>query len=158
MNQIPIPRFTANDPAFQRIVNCAAQLICTTPEFDDLAAEVGLESHTNGVTDPAQRAQLRAELDGLIAHVYGLTEEEFSHILSTFPLVEDEVKEAALDEYRKLAPNPELLSLIASGESETVEFKQAACRNPHTGRNDNNMRNNIVEAVAAFMNGSGGTL
>lgn len=158
VNQISVPRLTAKDTTFQPIVSRAARLICTTPEFDDLAAEVGLGSHANGVTDPAQRAQLRAELDGLIAHVYGLTEEEFSHILSTFPLVEDEVKEAALNEYRKLAPNPELLSLIASGESATVEFKQAACRNPHTSRNDNNMRNNIVEAVAAFMNSSGGTL
>ena len=31
-----------------------------------------------------ERAKLRAELDGIIAHLYGLTEEEFKHILSTF--------------------------------------------------------------------------
>jgi len=156
--QLPIPYLTPKDPAFQPIVGRAAQLICTTSEFDDLAAVVGLGNHENGVTDPAQRAQLRAELDGLIAHVYGLTEEEFSHILNTFPIVAEEVKEAALHEYRKLAPDPELMSLIATGETESLEFKIGACRNPHTGKNDNRMRDNITKAVAAFMNSSGGTL
>ncbi|MCB8944537.1 MAG: putative DNA binding domain-containing protein [Ardenticatenaceae bacterium] len=158
LNQLAMPRFTEQDPTFQAIVSRVAQLICTTPEFDDLAAAVGLGSHAHGVTDPTQRAQLRAELDGLIAHVYGLTEAEFSHILSTFPLVADEVKEAALHEYRQLAPNPELLTLIGGGESESIEFKQAACRNPYTGKQDNSMRDNISKAVAAFMNSSGGTL
>lgn len=43
----------------------------------------------------------RAELDGMIAHLYGLTEEEFAHILSTFPIVKQEVKSAAMEEYRK---------------------------------------------------------
>ena len=48
-------------------------------EFDALAKEVGLGSHRSGVTAPAARAQLRAELDGLIAHLYALTESEFAH-------------------------------------------------------------------------------
>lgn len=97
-----IPRFTEKDPAFAPIVHRAAQLICTTPEFDDLAKEVGLDSHSNGVTDLEQRAQIRAELDGLIAHVYGLTEAEFAHVLTTFPLVDDAVKAAALQAYQAL--------------------------------------------------------
>ena len=53
-----------------------------------------------GATDPTERAKLRAELDGLIAHLYGLTEEEFAHILTTFPLVPDPVKVAAQNAYR----------------------------------------------------------
>ena len=53
-----------------------------------------------GVTDPVERAKLRAELDGLIAHLYGLTEEEFAYILTTFPLVPDPVKVAAHNAYR----------------------------------------------------------
>jgi predicted HTH transcriptional regulator len=112
-----------------------------------------------GVTDPAQRAQLRAELDGLIAHVYGLTDAEFSHILSTFPLVDEAVKEAALQEYRRLAPDPALLALIAGGESAGVEFKEAARRNPYTGKDDGQkMSDNVVKAVAGLLNRSGGTL
>jgi type I restriction-modification system DNA methylase subunit len=100
--QFPVPRLSAKDKAFAPIVERAAKLICTTPEFDDLAKEVGLGSHENGVADTRERARLRAELDGMIAHLYGLTESEFAHILSTFPLVADEVKSAAMDEFRKI--------------------------------------------------------
>ena len=95
-----VPRLSKNDAGFQPMVERAAGLICTTPEFDDLAAEVGLGSHKNGATNPVERARLRAELDGLVAHLYGLTEEEFAHILSTFPLVATEVKDAAMQAYR----------------------------------------------------------
>ncbi|MBB1091956.1 hypothetical protein HUU61_11705, partial [Rhodopseudomonas palustris] len=97
-----IPRLTAVDPAFNPIVTRAAQLICTTPAFDSLAAAVGLHSHRDGVTDSTKRATLRAELDGLIAHLYGLTELEFAHVLSTFPLVADDIKTAAMGAYRVL--------------------------------------------------------
>jgi hypothetical protein len=98
--QIPIPRLSSGDPYFAPLVERAARLICTTPEFDDLAREVGIGSHQNGVTDPTERARLRAEIDGLVAHLYGLTEPEFAHILSTFPLVAEPVKVAALQAYR----------------------------------------------------------
>jgi hypothetical protein len=109
MDEVRIPRLTATDAAFGPIVERAARLICTTPEFDDLAREVGLRPHPGplpkgegkyGATDPAERARLRAELDGLIAHLYGLTHDEFAYILTTFPLVPQAVKDAALEAYR----------------------------------------------------------
>ena len=62
---------------------------------------MGLKSHKDGVTDPAGRLKLRAELDAIIAHLYGLTEEEFAHILSTFPIVPQEVKHATMEEFRR---------------------------------------------------------
>lgn len=99
--QLPVPRLTEKDPEFGPIVERAARLICTTPEFDGLAREAGLRDHRDGVTDPDERAKLRAELDGIIAHLYGLTEDEFTHILSTFPLVDQRTKDAALEEFRK---------------------------------------------------------
>ncbi len=37
----------------------------------------------------------------MIAHLYGLTEDEFAHIPATFPLVEQSVKDAMLEAYRK---------------------------------------------------------
>ncbi len=158
--QLPVPRLTQKAPAFSPIVERAAKLICTTPEFDELAAEVGLGNHHNGVTDEVERAKLRAELDGMIAHIYGLTETEFKHVLSTFPLVADDVKDATLAEYRRLAPDPELISLINDGEGPQVEFKEAARRNPHTGRDGGQkISDNILKAVAGFMNSeTGGTL
>lgn len=113
--QLPVPRLTKNDRNFNDIVQCAAKLICTTPEFDELAQEVGLGSHQQGVTDETERAKLRAELDGMVAHLYGLTEDEFSYILTTFPIVNAIVKEAALEAYRNFAPifaESERLALI----------------------------------------------
>ncbi len=98
--QLPMPRLTNGDRFFDSIVHRAAQLICTAPEYDDLAAEVGLGSHQNGMTDPAGRAKLRAELDGIIAHIYGLTAAEFAYVLTTFPLVAEPVKVEALEAYR----------------------------------------------------------
>ena len=98
--QLPVPRLTETDAAFPPIVERAAKLTCTTPEFDELAKAAGIGSHKQGVTDAVERARLRAELDGLIAHLYGLTEEEFTHILGTFPLVAEPVKIAAQNAYR----------------------------------------------------------
>lgn len=50
-----------------------------------------------------ERARLRAELDELVAHLYRLTEEDFTHILSTFPLVPESVKTAAREGYHVVA-------------------------------------------------------
>ncbi|MFN4249838.1 Eco57I restriction-modification methylase domain-containing protein [Deinococcus sp.] len=100
--QLPVPRLSAADPEFRPLVTAAARLICTTPEFDDLARESGLRDHKDGVTDESGRAALRAELDGRIAHLYGLTEAEFTRILGTFPLIDQSVKDAALSAYRAL--------------------------------------------------------
>ena len=102
--QLPVPRLRKNDRNFNDIVQRAAKLICTTPQFDELAQEVGLGSHQQGVTDETERAKLRAELDGMVAHLYGLTEDEFSYILTTFPIVNVTVKEAALEAYRNFVP------------------------------------------------------
>ncbi|MEG4912526.1 Eco57I restriction-modification methylase domain-containing protein [Microcoleus sp. B7-D4] len=103
MYSLRVPRLTSGDKYFTDIVQRAAKLICTAPEFDELAQEVGLNSHREGVTDETERAQLRAELDGIIAHLYGLTEAEFAYILTTFPIVPEAVKQAALAAYRTFA-------------------------------------------------------
>ncbi|MCY7407289.1 MAG: hypothetical protein LH631_07915 [Alkalinema sp. CAN_BIN05] len=80
----------------------AAKLICSTPEFDDLVAEIGLSSHTNGITDAIDRAKLRAELDSIIAHLYGLSKFEFAHVLSIFPIVPQPTKDTAFQAYRDI--------------------------------------------------------
>jgi hypothetical protein len=122
-----LPPTNLGSLAYQGIVYRAAKLICTTPEFDDLAAEVGLGSHANGVTDAAQRAQLRAELDGMIAHLYGLTEVEFTHILSTFPHCPRRGQASRLRvPYRNKVGDAEILNLIAQRESAQLEFKSTA--------------------------------
>ncbi len=94
--QLRIPRLTSGDGEFGAIVSASARLICTTAEFDALAREAGLSGHAQGAATPDERAALRAQLDARIARLYGLNETEFAHILATFPLVEQSVKDAAL--------------------------------------------------------------
>jgi hypothetical protein len=160
--QLPVPRLSGTDPRFAPTVERAARLICTTPEYDELAAAVGLGDHRAGVTGPTERAKLRAELDGLVAHLYGLSEDELRHILGTFPLIEQSMKDAVLTAYRAFAPNPDdaqVAALISAGESDRVEFKVAAAWNAVQGKKDVSMRDNVVQGVAAFMNSrEGGAL
>ncbi|MGQ4809131.1 hypothetical protein NKDENANG_02533 [Candidatus Entotheonellaceae bacterium PAL068K] len=98
--QMPVPRLNSSDDYFDSLLSRAGRLVCTTREFDLLARELGLKNHHAGVTEKSERIRLRAELDGLVAHLYGLTEEELQHILSTFPLTPDPVKVATLNAYR----------------------------------------------------------
>ena len=163
--QLPIPRLTQASPDFQPIVQATARLISTAPEFDDLAKAAGLRGSVDGVTDGAGRAALRAELDGRVAHLYGLSESEFTHILGTFPLVAQEVKDAALAEFRRLAPpegDPELVELVQGGESDRLEFK-SSMRVPVDGSPPSKeltaiLEGVIIKEIAAFLNAQGGTL
>ena len=105
--QLPAPRLTAADAAFIPIVERSAQLICTTPDFDDLAKEASKElkrplSVFKGVSDLDTRIKIRAQIDALIARTYDLTEHEFEHILGTFPLIEQGVKEVMIEEFQKI--------------------------------------------------------
>ena len=72
-----------------------------------------------GVTDPVERARLRAELDGMIAHLYGLSHDEFAHILASFPLVAESVKAAALCAY-DMPAYPNSLALPEAAHSASL--------------------------------------
>jgi len=156
--QLPVPRLVEQEIVFGMMVERAVKLICTTPEFQALweAVMPGVPWSLNVVAiDQPERAKLRAELDGMIAHLYGLTEEEFRHILSTFPLVEHSVKNAALAAYREFSFGPDDLTikeLIDKGENNRVEFKVAAYWNAKLNRKDETMRDNVILEVAAFLN------
>jgi Alw26I/Eco31I/Esp3I family type II restriction m6 adenine DNA methyltransferase len=160
--QLPVPRMTQAIREFDPIVQRASRLICTTPEFDELSRQVGMKGHKDGVTGAAQRASLRAELDGLVAHVYGLSEDEFAHILQAFPIVQQAEKDAALAAYKAFAPktaDQQILALIAAGESVNLEFKSSARWSLKENKADKAMEQIVVKTVASFLNGeSGGTL
>ena len=159
--QLPVPRLTPDDPAFKPIVDRAARLICFTPEFDALAPELGLASHQDGAIDPAERARLRAEIDGLVANLYGLTEEEFAYILTTFPVVKQEIKDAALAAFREFAPktvDQQVAAIIAAGESSRVEFKSSIRWDMRENRLNEPLKFSVIKTIAAFLNTEGGTL
>ena len=100
--QLPMPRLDVGNAYFDAIVPRAARLTCTRPEFADLWQSVMGEAwdESKGATDPAERQKLRNEIDAIVAHLYRLTEADFTHILGTFPLVSESVKVATLNAYR----------------------------------------------------------
>ena len=100
--QLPVPRLSPKDKWFNIIIDKAAKLICTTEEFAELWEEVMKTKWSEKVaaTTEFERNKLRAQLDGIIAHIYELTEEEFTYILTTFPIVTQPQKVAAHNAYR----------------------------------------------------------
>ncbi len=83
-----MPCVTPGNPYFDAIVPCAARLTCTRAEFADLWQEVMDESwdDSKGATNPAECQRLRDEIDAIVAHLYGLSRDDFDHIRGTFPL------------------------------------------------------------------------
>ena len=105
----------------------------------------------------------------MIAHLYGLTEEEFAYILTTFPVVPQAVKDAALEAYRKFAEEDalrraqgerdhEIGGLLAQGEGPRVEFKSSARWDSKENKKNGELEKVIVKTVAGFLNSDGGTL
>ena len=163
--QLPAPLFEANNSFCIAIAQRVARLICTTPEFADLWQTVfpgTTWDFSVAATDPAEREKLRAEIDGLVAHLYNLDEEEFQYILTTFPQIEQNIKDAVLQAYRDFALTSaqlELFELISQRESQTLEFKVAACWNAYKGQKDDTMCENVLEEIVAFLNSrEGGTV
>ncbi len=79
----------------------------------DWSPACGLHDRKPDRRDDGDRAQTRAELDALIAHLYGLTKAEFAYILDTFPVLlrkefaafgEYRSRRKALEEYDRFAP------------------------------------------------------
>ena len=103
--QLPIPRLTNADAAFRPLVERAARLVGTSAEFDDLLREIfgpKATHRTHGAVGEESRRSLRAELDALTAQLYALTEEEFAHILATFPLVPETIRLQTQQTYSRL--------------------------------------------------------
>lgn len=102
--QLPVPRLTRDDAAFYPIVRRAARLVCVTPAFEHLWKRA---MHTPWslaavATTFADRARTRAELEGLIAHLYNLTEAQFTYLLATFSLVPEPIRVTTHNAYRNV--------------------------------------------------------
>lgn len=73
----------------------------------------GIQERKTDRRDTGDRAQLRAEIDAYIAHLYGLSRDDFAYILDTFPVLKKKEEKAfgefmskrkCLEEYDRLAP------------------------------------------------------
>ena len=60
--------------------------------------ECGVHDRLPDRRDTGDRAQLRAEIDAYVAHLYGLSRDDFSYILDTFPVLKRK-EEAAFGEF-----------------------------------------------------------
>lgn len=84
-----------------------------------------------------------------------------TYILTTFPLVKQPVKDAALAAFRTFQPkpgDPEIAALLAAGESARVEFKSTARWDLRENKKSPVLEQVILKTVAAFLNSQGGTV
>lgn len=80
-------------------------------------------------------------------------------IFKSLSAPEQAFTKTGLDAYYHFSPDPELMALIAGGESQEVEFKESALTRPTPERDDGRSSTHIVRSVAAFLNSeTGGVL
>jgi hypothetical protein len=82
-----------SDNAYDRIAHAAARLSCPDERFAAFAEATGVEC---GPLHPEERDELRAEIDALVAHAYGLDPDELELVFSDFTL------DAVPEDYRAL--------------------------------------------------------
>lgn len=168
VNQLPIPRLESTNKWFHEIVERTAKLICITPDFIELWEDVIKSKWSLKLvaTKEEERNKLRAELDAIIAHIYGLDEEELIYILTTFPSTKALQKDNILQYFNDIAnqfsneikSNNNLSELIDKGENPTLEFKSTLRVDIKTGKPEKFIEHSIIKTLAAFLNSAGGTL
>jgi hypothetical protein len=95
-------RETLEDWISERVL----KLSCTANDMKPLAAACDfLGSEGEGVHKwrEAERMLLRAEIDAAFAHLYGVAEDDFAYMLSTFPSIPEPAIIATRNAYRDLA-------------------------------------------------------
>jgi hypothetical protein len=99
VKQLPVLPPEIYTPALlDLIVPRVLELVYTAWDLEPFARDLGYEGDPFP-WDEYRRALLRAELDGLYAHLYGLPRDDFAYILDQFPIVRRK-DEASYGEYR----------------------------------------------------------
>jgi hypothetical protein len=103
--QLPVPRLTPDDVHCRAIAQRVARLVCVGPEFDELRRELLGDVNAHIATIQDERQRLQNEIDALVAHLYGLDENDLRHILYapyTFPLVKQEIKDGVMRQFGRV--------------------------------------------------------
>lgn len=77
----PVPRPDRDDPRWQRVVEISGRLATPDERFADWAEAVGAEA---GTVPEDEQEDLVAELDAVVAHLYGLSASQLRHVFDTF--------------------------------------------------------------------------
>ncbi|WP_399892157.1 Eco57I restriction-modification methylase domain-containing protein [Streptomyces sp. BBFR51] len=111
MKQLPVPTPTQLTPHESFITARILELAYTTVDMSSVASDAG-DTGAPFRWDETRRQHIRAELDALFFHLYGVSREDVDYILNTFPIVrrKDEAKygtyrtkELILAEYDRMA-------------------------------------------------------
>ncbi len=82
LKAFPLPRPDKNDSCRRRVIAIAGRLAAVDARYTSWAAKVSVP--VGSVTDEATKDDLIAELDALVAHLYGLGKSDVEHIFATF--------------------------------------------------------------------------
>ena len=84
------------------MASLAARLSCIDDRYADFAREVGVEV---GPIPPDERSDMEAEIDALVAHAYGLSENDLRVIFRDFTerAVPPAYRERVVEHYRRAA-------------------------------------------------------
>lgn len=80
-NSLPIPRPAPDEPLRLRVVEIAGRLAAVDERYAEWAAAVGVPV---GSVGEDEKGGLVAELDAVVAHLYGLDEVDVVHVFETF--------------------------------------------------------------------------
>ena len=81
LNIFPIPRPSKKNPLWKRVVALSGRLASPDKRFAKWAEAVNVEY---GKIDKDKKNNMIYELDALVAHLYGLSEKQLTHIFETF--------------------------------------------------------------------------
>jgi hypothetical protein len=85
----------------------ALRLVWTSHSLDPLGSAISYQDSPT-IWKGEERRTMRAEIDAVIAHIYGLSREEFEHILSSFSILADKER----DEYGEYRRKEECLEMF----------------------------------------------
>jgi len=99
-NPFPVPRPGRSNPCWSRVVKLAGRLACSDSRFAPWGKKVGVDV---GPIPEERKQEMIAELDAVVAHLYGLSEDQLCHVFETFHEGWDfkERLKTTLDYYRK---------------------------------------------------------
>ena len=81
LNPFPVPRPPRDHPLWQRAVALAGRLASPDERFADWAGAAGVQW---GPIEPDKKQDMIDELDAVVAHLYGLSVDQLTHIFETF--------------------------------------------------------------------------